>query len=123
MMKITEMRSNLELQEAIASGATVLAEFGAPWCPPCKAIQPVLEELAAGEAGASARIVTVNVDEAPDAGAAYGVMSLPTVILFAGGEPVERLVGLRPREVYSALLAKHAATQAPEGEASAATAH
>ena len=106
-MKITEMRSNLELQEAIASGSVVLAEFGAPWCPPCRAIQPILEELSS-EAGSSARIVTVNVDEAPEAGAAYGVMSLPTVILFAGGEPVERLVGLRPLGVYAAMLAKHA---------------
>jgi thioredoxin 1 len=74
----------------------VLVDFWAPWCRPCKAVRPVLEQL---EAESSGRLgfVAVDIDENPELASRYEVLSIPTVILFEGGEPRQALVGARPR--------------------------
>ncbi len=87
-------------------GAT-LVEFGAVWCPPCKALLPIMEELA-NEHGEDLAVLKVDCDESPLTASQYGVMSMPTVILFHNGEPVEKLVDLRPRAAYENVLAKYA---------------
>lgn len=85
--------------EVLGADDAVLVDFWAPWCAPCKAIAPILEELAAGSGG-RVRLAKLNVDENPQVAADYGVLSLPTVILFEDGEPRETVVGARSRKHF-----------------------
>lgn len=77
----------------ITGGKPVLVDFWAPWCGPCRAQGPILEE-AAKELGDTAIVGKVNVDEQPEIAQQYGVMSIPTLIVFKGGAAVSKLVGL-----------------------------
>jgi thioredoxin 1 len=79
-----------------AEGRTIV-DFWAPWCKPCKAIEPLLEAIAA-EHGVG--LVRVNIDEHLGVPSRYGVLSLPTVILFEDGEPKATVVGARPRSHF-----------------------
>jgi thioredoxin 1 len=80
--------------EVLESELPVLVDFTAPWCAPCRVMAPVLAELAAERD--DLRIVQVDVDREQVAAARYEVLSMPTFVLFRGGEPVLRLVGARP---------------------------
>jgi thioredoxin 1 len=82
--------------DVLASSVPVVVDFWAPWCKPCEAIEPHLRSLAE-EWGERARLVRVNVDDEPGLSGRYGVLSLPTVILFAGGEPRATVHGAQPR--------------------------
>ncbi len=75
----------------------VMADFSAAWCGPCKKLKPVVEELA-GEYEGRVDVVYVDVDEARDTASRYGVMSVPTVLFFKGGELADQLTGLVPKE-------------------------
>jgi thioredoxin 1 len=86
--------------EAIA-GDPLLVDFWAPWCRPCKALEPVL-----GELSSSIPVARVNVDEHPALGARYDVLSIPTVILFAGGERLSSVVGVRTKSHFDQWLAE-----------------
>jgi thioredoxin 1 len=85
--------------EVLASPIPVVVDFWAPWCRPCDAIEPHLVALAAEWEG-RARFVRVNVDENVGVSGRYGVLSLPTVILFAGGEPKATVLGAQPRRRF-----------------------
>jgi thioredoxin 1 len=78
--------------EVLASTAPVLVEFGAAWCPPCRMLAPILDEIADERVG-SIRILTVDVDANPVSQGRYGVMSLPTLLVFVGGKPVRQTIG------------------------------
>ncbi|MEH6375071.1 thioredoxin domain-containing protein [Streptomyces sp. KLMMK] len=80
--------------EVLDERLPVLVEFTADWCPPCRMIAPVLADLAEQEAG-RLKIVALDVDANPQTQAAYGVLSMPTLMLFRAGEPVTSLVGAR----------------------------
>ena len=84
--------------DAIAGGA-LLVDFWAPWCRPCKALEPILAEL-------PVEVARVNVDEEPGIASRYDVLSIPTVILFEGGEVRGTMVGLRPRPHFEQWLAE-----------------
>jgi thioredoxin 1 len=75
----------------------VLVDFWAPWCGPCRVIAPSLEEIA-DEQSDQLRIVKLNVDENQQTAAKYGVMSIPTLIVFKGGEPAHTIVGALPKK-------------------------
>ena len=89
--------------EVLASPVPVVVDFWAPWCRPCEAIEPHLRALAEEWHG-RARFVRVDVDANPTLSARYGVLSLPTVILFAGGEPRATVYGAQPRSRFEADL-------------------
>ncbi len=83
--------------ETIKSSSTpVLVDFWAEWCGPCKMVAPVLDEIADEKVG-TLTIAKINIDDHPEAAMRYGVMSIPTLLLFKDGEPVVRAVGAKPK--------------------------
>ncbi|MBK3569557.1 MULTISPECIES: thioredoxin [unclassified Streptomyces] len=82
--------------EVIGAELPVLVEFTADWCPPCRQMAPVLRALAAEE-GERLKVVQLNVDQNPETTNAYKVLSMPTFMVFRGGEPVKAMVGARPK--------------------------
>lgn len=93
--------------EVMKSDAPVLVDFWAPWCTPCKIIGPIVEELAAEMDGKGVKIGKMNVDENQAVPGQYGIMSIPTLLVFKNGGPVEQIVGVQPKEKLVALLKKH----------------
>jgi len=85
----------------------VLADFWAPWCGPCKMIAPVLEDLDK-ELGEKVKIVKLDVDENQETAGKFGVMSIPTLLLFKDGNVVEQVVGFQPKEALADLIHTHA---------------
>jgi thioredoxin len=90
--------------EVLGSSEPVIVDFWAPWCKPCEAIEPHLRAIAAANEG-RVRLVRINIDENLGVPGRYGVLSLPTVILFAEGEARETVYGAHPRSRYEQLLA------------------
>jgi thioredoxin 1 len=88
--------------EVIESEQPVLVDFWAPWCGPCRVVAPVLEEIA-GER-ADLRVVKLNVDDNQQTAAAFQVLSIPTMILFKGGQAVKTIVGAYPKQRLEAEL-------------------
>ncbi len=102
--QITELdSSNFESTISDAS-VPVVVDFWAPWCGPCKAIAPILEELA-GELGDSARICKVNVDNNSEIASKYEIRAIPTILVFKNGAVAETVVGLTSKEDLKAKLA------------------
>lgn len=84
------------VSDVLQSDKPVLVDFWAEWCAPCKKVSPLLEEIA-GEMGDRVHIVKLNIDENPETARAYRVMSVPTLTVFKGGEPVQSVAGARPK--------------------------
>jgi len=90
-------------KEVLQSKVPVLVDFWAPWCGPCQMVGPIIEELDKQQQG-KIRIGKLNVDENPQAATKYGVMSIPTVILFKAGKETARKIGLESKESYLKMI-------------------
>lgn len=104
-MAIVNVTDQTFVNEVEGQG-TVVVDFWAPWCGPCKMLAPILEELSS-ELGDEVKIAKVNVDENPESAARFGVMSIPTMIFFKDGQPVDKVVGLNSKENLKGIIAKH----------------
>jgi thioredoxin 1 len=92
--------------EVLESDLPVLVDLWAPWCGPCRLVAPILDQLAAKYRD-KVRIGKINVDEQPELAAKFRVMSIPTLILFKDGKPVQQMVGLRPAADLEDMLDRH----------------
>jgi len=89
--------------EVIKSDKPVLVDFWAPWCGPCKIIAPIVEEISAEYAG-KLKVGKVNTDDNQKVASDYGVMSIPTLMIFKDGEVVERIIGAQPKTALTAKI-------------------
>jgi thioredoxin 1 len=102
--KITNLTSDT-FKDAVATASTpLLVDFWAPWCGPCKAIAPVLDELA-NEFDGKVSIAKVNIDENEAIAAEFGIRAIPTMLIFKGGRVIEQIVGLLPKAALKTKLA------------------
>lgn len=96
MANVTEITDQSFNQEVLASDIPVLIDFWAPWCGPCRAVAPVVEEVA-GEYAGRLKVVKMNVDDNPETPSRYGVRSIPNLVLFKGGQVADQVVGAVPK--------------------------
>ncbi len=102
---ITLTDSNFQ-NEVLDSDVPVLVDFWATWCGPCRAVAPIVTQLA-DEYDGKAKVAKLDVDSARATASSYNVMSIPTLIIFKGGQVVDQVVGARPKKQLAQLLDKH----------------
>jgi putative thioredoxin len=108
----TQVNFQTEVMDASMHGP-ILVDFWAPWCGPCRALMPMLERVVASTNGAL-KLAKVNTDEEPALAQMFGIRSLPTVVLFKDGKPVDGFMGAQPEGAVRTFLAKHLTDEAPE---------
>ena len=106
MAKPQEVTDATFEQQVLKAEGNVLVDFWAPWCGPCRFVAPVLEEIAQEKEG-SLTILKLNIDENQRTAMEYGVMSIPTMILYKDGQPVKQVVGAKPKPALLRDLEPH----------------
>ena len=101
MSVITITKDNFK-EEVLEANKPVLVDFWASWCGPCRMVGPIVDEIA--KENDDIKVGKVNVDEQPDLAQQFGVMSIPTLLVFKGGKMVNQSIGARPKEALLALL-------------------
>lgn len=101
-MEIVELTKEKFENEVLKSDKTVLVDFNADWCGPCRMLRPILDEVAL--ASDDYKIVSVNIDNEEELAEEYGVSSIPCLVLFKDGKEINRSVGLRPKEEIEEML-------------------
>ena len=92
--------------EVLKSNIPVLVDFWAPWCGPCRAIAPVVEEIAKDYSG-KLKVLKLNTDENPKTAQSYRISGIPSLMVFKNGQPVEQVVGAVPKSTLSSAVEKH----------------
>ena len=98
MSKATPVSSTTWDAEVGKAQGLVLVDFWAVWCGPCQMVAPIVDELAS-EYNGKLKFMKLNTDESPDVAGRYGIMSIPTLLFFKGGQPVDKVVGAVPKKV------------------------
>lgn len=106
MSAATSVTDKTFQQEVLDNDTPVLVDFWAPWCGPCRMVAPVVEEIAVSYEG-QLKVVKLNTDENPQTASNYGIRSIPTLIIFKGGQKVETVVGAVPRSTLENTLEKY----------------
>jgi thioredoxin 1 len=105
-MSVAPITDNTFEQEVLTSEIPVLVDFWAPWCGPCRMVAPVVDELSQDFDG-QVKVVKLNTDENPTIATQYGIRSIPTLIVFKDGQPVDRVVGALPKSTLANTLEKY----------------
>lgn len=105
MMELTYGDDNFQ-DQVLNSKGVVVVDFWAPWCGPCLRLGPIIEEIA-GEMGDKIKVGKLNVDDNPKTAMTYSIMSIPTVMIFKDGQPVETVIGVDEKSSYVELINKH----------------
>lgn len=103
MAEISEVTDATFESEVLKSETPVLVDFWAEWCAPCRAISPIVKEIAADN-GDKLKVVKINIDESPQTPGTYGVRSIPTILMFKDGQVVSQLVGARPKGDFQEMV-------------------
>jgi thioredoxin 1 len=98
MAKAIEVTDSTFEQEVLQSAQPVLVDFWAVWCGPCRAVAPIVEEIA-GDYEGKLKVMKLDVDDNPRTAVTYGVQSIPTLLVFKDGKPAERIIGAVPKKV------------------------
>ena len=105
MAELTLNDQNFE-EEVLKSKIPVLVDFWAPWCGPCKMQGPIIDEVAKDFEGKDVKIGKLNVDEAPQSASKFQIMSIPTIVIFKDGQPIEQMMGVQDKDTLTKQLDK-----------------
>jgi thioredoxin 1 len=106
MSSATQVTDSSFKQEVLDSDVPVLVDFWAPWCGPCRMVAPVVDEISSQYEG-QIKVVKVNTDENPNVASQYGIRSIPTLMIFKGGQKVDMVVGAVPKTTLANTLEKY----------------
>lgn len=104
--KVVQLNENNFEQEVLKSDCPVLVDFWAPWCLPCQMVAPIIEEIAESYQG-QLKVAKLNVDDNANLSSRYQILSIPTMILFKNGQPVDSIIGAATRRKLEAFLGQH----------------
>jgi thioredoxin 1 len=106
MSSVASVTDSTFTQEVLQNSRPVLVDFWAPWCGPCRVLTPIVDEISQ-QYNDQLRVVKINTDDNPAIASQYGIRSIPTLVLFKAGQPIDRVTGVVPKTTLATTLDKH----------------